>query len=127
MLNSYLGSNFEVIKKTDNSRYANGTDIRLVNLVPIALFSNFKLTTSSGWHLEDNSHAHNVPLLYKLIRSAKDSDDFSIGFDRDHGRRQRDLINNKNIKGKCHVRIMLKEFFGFAENQEKLLMLLVIN
>ena len=27
--------------------------------------------------------------------------------------------NNKIIKGKYHVRIMLKDVFGFAEHQEK--------
>ena len=62
-LNSYLDLNFEVIKKADNSRYANGNDIRLVNLGPIALFSNFKLRTSSGKHLQDINHAHLVSLM----------------------------------------------------------------
>ena len=38
--------------------YVDGNDIRLVNLCPIALFSNYKLTTSSGKQLEDISHAH---------------------------------------------------------------------
>ena len=60
LLNSYLGVNFE---KADTSRYGNGNDIRLVNLAPIALFSIFKLTMSSGKHLEDISHAHLVSLM----------------------------------------------------------------
>ena len=38
LLNSYLDLNFEVIKKTNNSRYGNGNDIRLLNLGAIALF-----------------------------------------------------------------------------------------
>ena len=42
----------------------------------------------------------------------------SIGFDRDRGRRQQDLTVNKIRKGKFHLRIMLKEVFGFAEHQE---------
>ena len=50
LLFSYHELNFEFIKKADNSRYANGNDLRLVNLGPIALFSNFKLTNSSGKH-----------------------------------------------------------------------------
>ena len=92
--------------------------IRLVNLAPIALFSNFKLTSSSGKHLEDISHSHIVSLMYKLITSSKDSNDLSIGFD--HSRNRRDeLALNKNIKGKYHVKIMLKDVFGFAEHQEK--------
>ena len=60
LLNSYLDLNLEVIKKADNFRYENGNDIRLVNLGPVALFSNFIITTSSGKHLEDISHAHIV-------------------------------------------------------------------
>ena len=38
-------------------------DITLVNLGAIALFSILKLTTSSGKHLEDISHAHIVSLM----------------------------------------------------------------
>ena len=118
LLNSYLDLNFEVIKKVDDSRYGNGNDIRLINLGPIALFSDFKLTTSSGKHLQDISHAHVVSLMYKLITSSKGSDDLSIGFDRGRARRKDEMTDNKNIKGKYHVRIMLKNLFGFAEGQE---------
>ena len=88
LLNSYLDLSLEVIKKDDNSRYANGNDIRLVNLGPIALFNNFKLTTSSGKHVEDISHAHLVSLMYKLITSSQDSNDLSIGFDNSRNRRR---------------------------------------
>ena len=103
----------------NNNRYADGNDIRLVNLGPVALFSNYKLTTSSGKHLEDVSHAHIVSLMYKLITTAKDMIDLSIGFDRHRTRRRNELTNNKNIKGKYHVRIYLKDIFGYAEHQEK--------
>ena len=83
------------------------------------MFSNFKLTTSSGKHLEDSNHAHIVSLLYKLINSSKNSDDLSIGFDRSRKRRRDELAQNKNVKGKYHVKIMLSDIFGFAECQEK--------
>ena len=43
----------------------------------------------------------------------------SIGFDRDRNRRQRELTNIKSQKGKYHVRIYLKDVFGFAEYQKK--------
>ena len=119
LMNSYLDLNFEIIKRADNSRYGNGNDIRLINLGPIALFSNFKLTTSGGKHLEDISHAHLVSLMYKLITSSKDSDDLSVGFDRSRNRRRDELALNKNIKGKYHLKILLKDVFGFAECQEK--------
>ena len=119
LLNSYLDLNFEVIRRVDNSRYANGNDIQLVNLGPIALFSNFNLTTNSGKHFEDISHSHIVSLMYKLLTSSKDSNDLSIGFDRSRNRRKDELAQNKNVKGKYYVRIMLKDVFGFAEHQEK--------
>ena len=119
LLNSHLDVNFEVIKKADDSRYVNGNDIKLVNLGPIVLFSNFKLTSSIGEHLEDISHAHLVSLMYKLITSGKNSDYLSIGFDRSRARRQDAMTDNKNVKGKFHVRNMLRDVFGLAEHQEK--------
>ena len=119
LLNSYLELNFDVLRADNSNRYIDNNDIRLVNLGPIGLFSNYRLTTSSGKHLENIDHAHIVSLMYKLLTSSKGSDDLSVGFDRDRGRRQRDLTNNKTQKGKFHVRIYLKDVFGFAEYQEK--------
>ena len=92
---SYIQLNIEVFRKTDNSRYANGNDIRLVNLDPFALFKNFTSTKSSRKHLEDYSHAHIVSLVYNLITSPKHSDDLSIEFDRDSGRRQQEVLTAK--------------------------------
>ena len=43
---------FESIKKRDKSGLANGNDIRLVKIGPIALFINYILTTSVGKQLE---------------------------------------------------------------------------
>ena len=57
--------------------------------------------------------------MYKLLTLSKDSDDLSIGFDRNCGRRKSELSNNKSIKGKYHIRIYLRNNFGFAEHQEK--------
>ena len=117
--NSYLELDFDVLHAGTNNRYVDGNNIRLVNLGPIGLFSNYKLTTSSGKHLENIDHAHIVSLMFKLLTSSKGSDDLSIGFDRDRNRRQRELTNNKTQKGKYHVRIYLKDIFGFAEYQNK--------
>ena len=119
LVNSYLVSNFEVIIKADNSRYANGSDIRHVNLGPITLFNIFKLTTSSGKHLQDISQGHIVSLMYELITSSKDSDDLAIGFDRSRNGRKDELDLNKNVEGKYHFRILLNDIFGFLECQEK--------
>ena len=119
LLNSYLVLNFDVLHAATNNRYVDGNDIRLVNLGPIGLFSNYKLTTSSGKHLENIDHSRIVSLMYKLLTSSRGSDGLSICFDRDRKRRQRELTNNKSQKGKYHVRIYLKDVFGFAEYQEK--------
>ena len=119
LLNSYIEIIFDALKAANSNRYAHADDIRLVNLGSIALFSNYKLTTSSGKHLEEISLAHIVSLMYRLLSSSKGSDDLSIGFDRDRNRIKRGLTNNKNIKGKYHLRIYLKDIFGFAGYQEK--------
>ena len=119
MLNSYLELIFDVLQAASNNRYVDSRDIRLVNLGPIALFSTFKLRTLSGKHLDEISHAHIVSLMYKLLTSSKNSDDLSIGFDRNRGRRKSELSDNKSIKGNYHIRIYLKVIFGFAEHQKR--------
>ena len=48
----------------------------------------FKLTTSSGKHVEDISQTLMVSLIYNLITNAKDCDDLSIGFEEDRGRQK---------------------------------------
>ena len=68
------------------------------------------MLTSSGKHIEEISHAQIVCLMYKMITSARDTDDLSIGFDRDRGRRQREFNNTKNLNGKYHVRIYIEDF-----------------
>ena len=118
-MKSHLDLNLEVIEKADNSRYANGDDLKLVNLRPIASFSKSELTTSTRKHLENLSNACIVFLMYKLITSSRGSDDLFIGSDRERLKRQQELTNNKNVDGKYHVGIMLRDVFGFAEHQEK--------
>ena len=111
--------NFDILHAATNNRYADTIDICSVSLGPIALISIYKITTSSGKHLEDINHAHIVSLLYKLLTSDKNSDDLSISFDGNRDRRRLELTNDKNIKGKYLVRIYLKDIFGFAEHQGK--------
>ena len=57
--------------------------------------------------------------MYKLITSARNTDDMSIEFDRDRNRTQRELTNNKNIKRNYQFRFMLKDISGVAEYQGK--------
>ena len=64
LLKSCLDLNFDVLHAATNDRYVDAEDIWLYNLPAIALFSNFKLTTSSWKHLEKIDHAHIVSLMY---------------------------------------------------------------
>ena len=57
--------------------------------------------------------------MYNLTKSKKGSDNLSIGFDHSSARRGEKITNNKNVKGKNHLRIMLRDVFGFIEHQEK--------
>ena len=119
MINIYLDLILEVIKKAVSCRYANGNDIKLINLCPPPLFSIFKLTTCSRKKLEDISHAHIVSSMYKLITTAKDTDALPIWFDVDRGRRRGWLTINKSEIVEYHVRIMLEDVFGFREHYER--------
>ena len=115
MLNCHLELIFDVLQAVTGIRFADGSDIRLVNLAVIASLSVYNLTTRSGKHLEEIDHAHNVSLMYELLSSSKEYDVLSIGFDRSRDRRKRELTNNKNIKGKYHLRIFLRDIFGFNQ------------
>ena len=95
MLNSYLEFNFDILHAATNKRFAHRDSLRLVNLGPTALISNYKLRTSSGKDSENIDHAHIVSLMYEVITSNKRSGDLSIDFDRDGGRRQRELTHIK--------------------------------
>ena len=119
MLGSLIRTNFDVLHAATNNRCVDDDDIWLMKEGPIALFSDYKLQSSSGKHIEEIKHARIVCLMYKFVTSARNSDDLSIGCDRDRGRRQRELTKNKNIKGKYHVTIILKDIWGFVECQKK--------
>ena len=96
-MNSYLNLHFDVVHGALGNKYADGSvNNGLINLGPIALFSNSKLTINSSKHLKDINHAHIVSLMFILKTNARGSDDLPIGFDRDRNRKQRELTNNKN-------------------------------
>ena len=97
MLNSYLDFKFDVLHGASNDKNADDNDKGLVNLGPNAFLSTYELTTGPGKHLEDTGFAHIVSLMYKLLTSSGDSNDLSIGFDRNRGRRQRELKINKSL------------------------------
>ena len=57
--------------------------------------------------------------MYKLLTSARGCDDLFIGFHLNCTRRQQELSNNKNQKGKYHVSVFLKHIFGYSHDQLK--------
>ena len=116
--NSYISLEFEVLKN-DNTRYANGDEISLVNFGPVALFSEAKLTTSSGKHLEKVDNLHPMSLMYKLLTRSQQTSQLMYGFEESTTIRRQELTSNKTEKGTCFVRIKLKDLFGFAD-QEKI-------
>ena len=69
LLNSHLELNFDVLQAASGNRHADV--LRLVNLAPIVLFSNYKITNTSGNHLENIDHVHIVSLMYNLSISVK--------------------------------------------------------
>ena len=116
--NSFISLEFEVLKNND-TRFADGDEIGLVNFGPISLFSEAKLTTSSGKHLEKVDTLHLISLMYKLLTSTKSTSQLMYGFEENLSVRRQELTNNKNEKGTFFVRIKLKDLFGFAD-QEKI-------
>ena len=57
--------------------------------------------------------------MHKLITIAEDSDDLSIGLDRDCNRTRDELTTNKNKKGKYRLRFKNKDVFSFVEHHKK--------
>ena len=80
MFGGLLRLKFDVLHAATNTKYVGSTDISLVNLAHVALFSIYKLASSTGKHIEEIGHAHIVCLLYKLLTSSRDTDDLSNGF-----------------------------------------------
>ena len=59
---SFISVEFEV-PKNDDTRFNDGNEISLVNFGPVALFSEAKLTTSSGKQLEKVDNLHPISLM----------------------------------------------------------------
>ena len=116
--NSYISLEFEVLKN-DDTRYADGDQISLVNFGPVALFSEAKLTTSSGKHLEKVDNLHPICLMHKLLTSTHQTSQLMYGFEESQATRRQELTTNKTEKGTFLVRIKLTDIFGFAD-QEKI-------
>ena len=118
--NSYISLEYEVLKN-DDTRYADGDQISLVNFGPVALFSEAKLVSSSGKHLEKVDNLHPVCLMHKLLTSNQQTSQLMYGFEESQATRRQELTNNETEKGTFFVRIKLKDLLGFADQEKSIL------
>ena len=95
-----------------------GDHIGLPDWGPIALFIRHILTSSSRKELDEIEKAHVMCSIYNLLSNSRDKDDFSNGIHRSNDARERKLTEKKKSK-KNHVRVNLKDIFGFAEHRDK--------
>ena len=93
----YISLEFEVLKET-NTRFADGDQISLVNFGPFVIFSEAKVTTSSGKHLEKVDNLHPISLMYKCLSSTQSTSQLMYGFEESVTIRRQELTNNKTEK-----------------------------
>ena len=63
LLKCFLDKNFDAVHAATNVRYVDDNIIRLIFLGPVALFSIYMLTTSSGKNLDDETIAMRILFL----------------------------------------------------------------
>ena len=73
-----------------------GQDINLRSLGPIAVCSQFSLSTIGGQQLNTKNFAHPFCYMYILKSSSRGSEDFSIGFQHNAAGRRREFCNFKD-------------------------------
>ena len=95
--NSCISLEFEVLQN-DDTRYADGDQISLINFGPVALFSEAKLTTSSGKHSEKVDILHIISIMHKLSTSTQYTSELLYGFEESQATRRLELTNNKTEK-----------------------------
>ena len=126
---SYLELEFDVTKAADGSRYGNdntaaANDIALVNLGPVAVLREVKLSSSAGKTIEHVENVYQATLIYKMLSSGLHEKDQSIGVvsdivgDQINDSRKRRLING-TTQGNIFMRINLRDVLGFVDKQDK--------
>ena len=113
---SHISLDFEVLKN-DDTRYADGDEIALVNFGPVASFSEAKLTPSSRKHLEKVEKLPIISTMHNPLTSQQTSE-LMYGFEESVIIRRQELTNNNTEKGTFFVNIKLIDLFGFAIKKE---------
>ena len=107
-----------IVLKKDNTRYADGDQMSLVNFGPVALFSEAKLVTGSGKHIEKVDNLQTVRLMYQLLTSNQQTSVLMYEFEESEATRRLELATNETLRGTFFVRIKLKDVFGFADQEQ---------
>ena len=71
---------FDILKQ-DDTRYADDDQTSLLNFGSVALFSEAKLTTSSGKNLEKVDDLHIKKIMHKLITSQQQTSEVMYAFE----------------------------------------------
>ena len=115
--NSYISLDFEVLKQ-DDTRYADGDEIALVNFGPVALFTEAKLTTSSRKIWKKVYNLHIISIMHKLLTSCQQTSELMNGFEESQETTRLELTTNNTEIGTFFVNIKLTELFGFADQKK---------
>ena len=104
-------------KVADNTQHANSNAILIVNLGPIALFSEAKLTIPSKKHLEKVENLHVASLLHKFLSFSAGTTDLIYGFENISGRIKEEVANKKAALQKRFFLISIRviEICSFAD------------
>ena len=74
-------------------------EINFVNFVPVAFFSEAKLTTSSGKHIEKVDSLHPICSIYKLLTSSQQTRQLMYGFEESITIGRQELTNTNTEEG----------------------------
>ena len=120
---SYLEIETQIVKRADDSLYADNDAIQPNNLYGISLFREMILKSFGTKVLETVDHVYISSLMYKLL-SDNEEDMMTIYKKEttgaiDNTKRNR-LLNDTDEKGTIFVRVYLKDVFGFIAHLDKI-------
>ena len=120
---SYLEIETQIVKRADDTLYADNDAIQPNNLYGISLFREMILKSFGTKVLETVDHVYISSLMYKLL-SDNEEDMMTIYKKEtsgaiDNTKRNR-MLNDTPEKGTIFVRIYLKDVFGFIAHLDKI-------
>ena len=105
-------------KASPGNVYSYAEYVGSVKLFLMAVFSKFKLNSSSRKEIEKIENAH-FACFCKFLKSSKDSDELSIDFHPSIEISKREITHNRRIEDNYQFTNYLKAVLSFAGYQEK--------